>query len=102
MQRAREAGHVHPRLDLHDRQLRLGFSLQTCIFVRPRFNPHPPLHVGLQKQEMEKSIKRITTGSIAFDTILGNGIESKSITEFFGEARSGKTQICHSKSDRSE
>ena len=51
---------------------------------------------------MEKSIKRITTGSIAFDTILGNGIESKSITEFFGEARSGKTQICHSKPDRSE
>lgn len=37
----------------------------------------------------------ITTGSRALDAILGQGIESESITELYGEFRTGKTQICH-------
>lgn len=50
---------------------------------------------GLQKRELDKRIKRITTGSVAFDSILGGGFASMEITELFGESRSGKTQICH-------
>lgn len=38
---------------------------------------------------------KISTGSKAFDTLLGGGIESMSITEVFGEFRTGKTQIAH-------
>lgn len=38
---------------------------------------------------------RITTGSKAFDDILGGGVEQCSITEVYGEYRSGKSQLCH-------
>lgn len=37
----------------------------------------------------------ITTGSKELDKLLGGGIETGSITEIFGEFRTGKTQICH-------
>ncbi|GAA5915427.1 hypothetical protein JCM8208_002108 [Rhodotorula glutinis] len=37
----------------------------------------------------------ITTGSNALDNILGGGIETGSITELYGEFRTGKSQICH-------
>ena len=50
---------------------------------------------GLQVMEMRKSIRKITTGSAQFDELLGGGIESQSLTEFFGEFRTGKTQLCH-------
>jgi len=40
-------------------------------------------------------IIHITTGSKQLDTLLGGGIETGSITEMFGEFRTGKTQICH-------
>jgi len=42
-----------------------------------------------------KSVLRITTGSTALDDLLHGGIESMSITEVFGEFRTGKTQLCH-------
>ena len=50
---------------------------------------------GLQKRELDKRIKRVTTGAVGFDAILGGGFASMEITELFGESRSGKTQICH-------
>eukprot|EP01097_Dermamoeba_algensis_P005803 TRINITY_DN3664_c0_g1_i1.p1 TRINITY_DN3664_c0_g1~~TRINITY_DN3664_c0_g1_i1.p1 ORF type:complete len:348 (-),score=66.81 TRINITY_DN3664_c0_g1_i1:79-1122(-) len=37
----------------------------------------------------------VTTGSKELDKLLGGGIETGSITEIFGEFRTGKTQICH-------
>ncbi|XP_030745939.1 DNA repair protein RAD51 homolog 1 [Sitophilus oryzae] len=37
----------------------------------------------------------ITTGSKELDRLLGGGIETGSITEMFGEFRTGKTQMCH-------
>ncbi|KAH9385476.1 DNA repair protein RAD51 [Nematocida major] len=37
----------------------------------------------------------ITTGSAELDKLLGGGIETRSITELFGEFRTGKTQMCH-------
>lgn len=36
-----------------------------------------------------------TTGCRELDKILGGGIETGSITEVFGESRTGKTQLCH-------
>lgn len=35
------------------------------------------------------------TGAKQLDALLGGGIETGSITEFFGEFRSGKTQLMH-------
>ncbi len=40
-------------------------------------------------------VRKITTGSRNLDELLGGGIETKTVTEFFGEYGSGKTQICH-------
>ncbi|KAH7715760.1 DNA repair protein RAD51 1 [Aphelenchoides avenae] len=37
----------------------------------------------------------IGTGSRELDRLLGNGIETGSITEIFGEFRTGKSQLCH-------
>ncbi|KAL9621609.1 MAG: hypothetical protein Q9160_004001 [Pyrenula sp. 1 TL-2023] len=37
----------------------------------------------------------ITTGSKQLDTLLAGGVETGSITEIFGEFRTGKSQICH-------
>ena len=46
---------------------------------------------GMQIFERRKAIKRISTGSHTFDNLLQGGIESMSITEAFGEFRTGKT-----------
>jgi DNA repair protein RadA len=45
--------------------------------------------------EIKTSINRVTTGSQRLDMLLGGGIETQAITEFFGEFGSGKSQICH-------
>src|SRR5271157_3413766 len=42
-----------------------------------------------------KAIDRVSTGSKNLDDLLGGGIESWAMTEFYGEFGSGKTQICH-------
>ncbi len=42
-----------------------------------------------------KLISRISTGSANLDNLLGGGIETQAVTEFYGEFGSGKTQICH-------
>ena len=38
---------------------------------------------------------KLTTGSQELDKLLEGGFETGSITEMFGEFRTGKTQICH-------
>jgi len=42
-----------------------------------------------------QNILRLTTGSRKLDALLGGGIETQSITEFYGEYGSGKSQIAH-------
>ena len=51
-----------------------------------------PSNIFLQKRE---ALTYLSTGSQALDKLLGGGIETGSITEIFGEFRTGKTQICH-------
>jgi DNA repair protein RadA len=45
--------------------------------------------------ERRKSESRISSGSKNLDNLLGGGIETRSITELYGEFGTGKTQICH-------
>ena len=40
-------------------------------------------------------IGKLTTGSTSFDDLLGGGLETQALTEFYGEFGSGKTQIAH-------
>jgi meiotic recombination protein DMC1 len=50
---------------------------------------------GLEMKDKRKQVIHITTGSTALDGILGGGVETSSITELFGEFRTGKTQLAH-------
>ena len=45
--------------------------------------------------EKRQSMIQLSTGSASLDQLLGGGVETGSITELFGEFRTGKTQICH-------
>jgi len=57
------------------------------------------LNIGFKSAEdvweRRKNITRIATGSQELDDVLGGGIETGSVIEFFGEFRTGKTQIMH-------
>lgn len=46
-------------------------------------------------QQKRAQMLYITTGSSELDKLLNGGIEMGSITEIFGEFRTGKTQLCH-------
>ncbi len=50
---------------------------------------------GIEVLEKRKTMRKITTGSGKLDELLGGGIETQAISEFFGEFGSGKTQIGH-------
>ena len=41
------------------------------------------------------NVKKLTTGSQALDELLGGGLDTQTITEFFGAYGSGKSQLCH-------
>src|SRR4030043_1320472 len=45
--------------------------------------------------KMRQTVLRLTSGSKALDGMLDGGLETQSITEFYGEYGSGKSQICH-------
>ncbi len=50
---------------------------------------------AVKVEKKRERINRISTGSEAFDTLIGGGVESGSITEVFGEFGSSKSQIAH-------
>jgi DNA repair protein RadA len=45
--------------------------------------------------ERRRHVGKLTTGSKAFDELLGGGVETQAITELYGEFGSGKTQVAH-------
>ena len=45
--------------------------------------------------KMRQNVLRLTTGSKALDELVGGGLETQAITEFYGEYGSGKSQLCH-------
>ncbi|KAH7886150.1 Rad51-domain-containing protein [Phlebopus sp. FC_14] len=50
---------------------------------------------GIEVQDRRKRVLVISTGSKSVDSILGGGVMSQSITEVYGEFRTGKTQLAH-------
>jgi len=45
--------------------------------------------------EKRQNVLRLTTGSKRLDALLGRGLETQAITEFYGEYGSGKSQLAH-------
>ena len=50
---------------------------------------------AVENLEYRRNMSRITTGSQALDELFAGGIETSSMTELYGEFRTGKTQIAH-------
>lgn len=48
---------------------------------------------GTEQASMRRRVYKISTGSKQFDTMLGGGIQTMSLTEVFGEFRCGKSQL---------
>lgn len=63
------------------------FPAPSCTLAHPQ----PPLFsTAAEVSERRVNVIRITTGSKAVDAVLGGGISTQSITEVFGEYRTGK------------
>ncbi|CAE6540125.1 unnamed protein product [Rhizoctonia solani] len=50
---------------------------------------------GMQVSEKRKRVLQISSGSKSVDAMLGGGFMSQSISEAYGEFRTGKTQLAH-------
>jgi len=50
---------------------------------------------GLEVMKRREALKKLTTGSQQLNEMLGGGLETQAITEFYGEFGSGKTQLAH-------
>jgi len=50
---------------------------------------------GDELVELRKNVRKLTTGCSSLDNLLDGGIETQSLTEFYGEFGTGKSQICH-------
>ena len=48
-----------------------------------------------QQLRIRQDLIHVSTGSRDLDELLGGGLETGSITELYGEFRTGKTQLCH-------
>ncbi|MGD8505502.1 MAG: DNA repair and recombination protein RadA [Candidatus Bathyarchaeota archaeon] len=42
-----------------------------------------------------QTVSRLSTGSKSLNELIGGGLETQTITEFYGEYGSGKSQVCH-------
>lgn len=73
----------------------LGESKSQKIITEARKHLDLGFESGKDKWETRKEMKRITTGVDDLDEILGGGVETQAITEFYGEYGSAKTQIAH-------
>ncbi len=73
----------------------MGESIATRVINAARESLQMGFMTGIEVLEKRKTLRKITTGSSTLDELLGGGIETQAITEFFGEFGSGKTQLCH-------
>lgn len=76
-QTAQDHGGRYARSHLVRKILPLKFELATDVYLK------------------RKNLIRVTSGSSNLDEVLGGGFEQCSITELYGEFRSGKSQLCH-------
>jgi len=73
----------------------LGEKKSQSIITEARKHLDIGFESGKDRFEQRKEMKRIKTSSENLDEILGGGVETQAITEFYGEYGSAKTQISH-------
>lgn len=80
--------------DLDDASIGEATAKKILEEARRKFRPR--YINGLEYKKLrEKNIKKLTTGSLALDELLQGGLETKTITEFYGEYGSGKSIMAH-------
>uniref|UniRef100_A0A2M4BT56 DNA repair protein RAD51 homolog n=1 Tax=Anopheles marajoara TaxID=58244 RepID=A0A2M4BT56_9DIPT len=74
-----------------------GISEAKADKILQEASKHVPMGftTATEWHQKRSEIIQLTTGSKELDKLLGGGIETGSITEMFGEFRTGKTQLCH-------
>ncbi|KAI0197786.1 DNA repair protein rhp51 [Astrocystis sublimbata] len=74
-----------------------GISEQKAAKIIAEASKIVPLGftTATEMHQRRSELISITTGSKNLDTLLAGGIETGSVTELFGEFRTGKSQICH-------
>jgi len=73
----------------------MGDSIAKRIIAQARASLDMGFESGEDILKKRENVVRISTGSKAFDSLLGGGFESGGITEIFSAYGSGKTQIGH-------
>lgn len=73
----------------------MGDKKSQSIITEARKHLDVGFESGKERFEKRKNMKRITTNSENVDEVLGGGVETQAITEFYGEYGSAKTQISH-------
>jgi len=76
-------------------KVEIGEGVAEKIIEAARKAEKIDFETALDVMERRKDVGRITTGSKAFDELIGGGIETQAITEVFGEYGSGKSQLAH-------
>jgi len=80
-----------------DLALEIGVTDQTAkkIVEIAKQNIHVSLQTASQLSIQRKNLERIKTGCKAIDDFLGGGLETRAITEVYGQYGSGKSQLAH-------
>ncbi|PSG98611.1 MAG: DNA repair and recombination protein RadA [Nanohaloarchaea archaeon SW_7_43_1] len=73
----------------------LGDKKSQKIITAARHELDLGFETGKDKYDSRKEMGRIATGCEDLDEIVGGGVETQNITEFYGEYGSAKTQISH-------
>jgi DNA repair protein RadA len=73
----------------------IGEGAANRIIIAAKESLDIRFRTGTEMLEKRKLVKKIRIGSTALDELLGGGIETQAISEFYGEFGSGKTQIVH-------
>lgn len=73
----------------------IGEAAANRIILAARESLDIRFMTGVEMLKKREKVKRIVTGSTALNDLLGGGVETQAITEFYGEFGSGKTQIGH-------
>ena len=73
----------------------MGDALAKKLIAVARSSLEMGFESGEELMKRREKVIRLKTGSKAFDSLLGGGLETGAIVECFGEYGSGKTQIGH-------
>ncbi len=73
----------------------IGMKTAVKVITSARDASKMDYELASEILERRKNLVRISTSSPALDKILGGGIETRGITEVFGEFGTGKSQIAH-------